>query len=207
MPIPIDVNSAEGKVDGSSAAAAAATASDLEPELREAERFMKLLGDGYDDWTFQTLDDDKERGDPQLIRLFQSRHGRVAPELVKLNRRGAGVFAMVNRGDGLGRRTENVVAVRAVFVDLDGTPLSVVDEAPLEPHLVVESSPRRYHAYWCVEDLRLELFERVQKILASELQGDPSVSDLPRLMRLPGFYHPKILGLYSPAPLQDSIAN
>lgn len=163
----------------------------IAPDLRETECFLKLLGDGDDDWTFQTLDDQRGRNDSQLIRIFHSTQGRVAPDLIRLNQAGAGVFAMVNRGDCRGRRAENVMAVRAVFVDLDGTPLSVIDGVALEPHLVVESSPGRYHVYWRIEDLPLQLFQRVQKALALQLKADPSVNDLPRLMRLPGFYHRK----------------
>jgi hypothetical protein len=37
---------------------------------------------------------------------------------------------MVNRGDLRGRKAENVVAVRAVFLDLDGSPLDPVLTAP-----------------------------------------------------------------------------
>ena len=98
---------------------------------------------------------------------------------------------MINRGDGRGRRAQNVIEVRAVFVDLDGTPVSVLDGSPLEPQLVVESSPGRYHAYWRIENLPLEQFEAVQLALARRFQGDPVVKDLPRVMRLPGFYHLK----------------
>ena len=43
--------------------------------------------------------------------------------LTKLNDAGAGIFMMVNAGDGRGRKAENVTRVRAVFADFDGTPL------------------------------------------------------------------------------------
>lgn len=161
------------------------------PDFQEARRFLTLLGEDSEDWTFQTLDDDKTRRDSSLTRIFHARQGRVATELAELNAHGAGVFVMVNRGDGQGRRAGNIVEVRAVFIDLDGTPVSVIESAPLEPHLVVESSPGRYHIYWRIEGLQLNQFASIQTALASRFRGDPAVKDLPRLMRLPGFYHVK----------------
>ena len=97
---------------------------------------------------------------------------------------------MINQGDFRGRSASNVVAVRAVFVDLDGTPISVIHDSPLKPHIIVESSPRRYHAYWRI-NCPLECFKSVQQGLAHQFGGDPSVCDLSRVMRLPGFYHQK----------------
>jgi putative DNA primase/helicase len=60
-----------------------------------------------------------------------------------------------------------------------------------EPHVVVESSPGKYHAYWLVEDFPLEQFTPVMKTIAARFGGDKSVHDLPRVMRLPGFIHQK----------------
>ena len=159
------------------------------PNMQEAERFLTLLGDGLDQWTFQTFDDNGDRRDGVLAQILHAHDRPVARKLAELNRLGAGVFAMVNRGDGQGRKAQNVVEVRAVFVDLDGAPLAGIETAPLEPHLGIESSPGRYHAYWRIEGLDLELFEMVQTALARRFGGDPSVKDLPRVMRLPGFYH------------------
>lgn len=125
-------------------------------------------------------------GGPQLF------HGALAeglPDVEAANRAGHGIFIMVNEGDGRGRATKNVTRVRALFVDLDGAPLpeSVIPA----PHIVVETSPGRYHLYWVVEDVPLERFSELQIALAALFDGDPAVSDLPRVMRVPGFYHLK----------------
>ena len=61
----------------------------------------------------------------------------------------------------------------------------------LLPTMVVSSSPGRWHAYWLISDCPLETFGPTQQRLASMFNGDPSVIDLPRVMRLPGFYHLK----------------
>ena len=92
-------------------------------------------------------------------------------DLVRENLRGCGIFVTINRTDGTGRKSENIVGIRAVFVDLDGTPLQPVLDAPLPPHVIVESSPGHYHAYWIIEDLSLNEFTPVQKELASRFGG------------------------------------
>ncbi|MBK7793121.1 MAG: hypothetical protein IPJ62_11745 [Betaproteobacteria bacterium] len=51
--------------------------------------------------------------------------------------------------------------MRAVFLDLDGAPLAPVLAAGLEPHIVVESSPGKFHVYWQTDDCPLDQFERV----------------------------------------------
>lgn len=163
----------------------------LEPDLRQALRFLTLLSEPDFDWTFQTFDDNAERADRSLAQIFHSCEGHVAPKLIELNRRGAGVFVMINRGDGKGRKAENVIAVRAVFVDLDGAPMGVLESAPLKPHIVVETSPGRFHAYWRIEGLLLEQFVASQLALARRFNGDLAVKDLSRVMRLPGYYHLK----------------
>jgi len=61
----------------------------------------------------------------------------------------------------------------------------------LEPHIVVESSPGKWHAYWRVADVPLDKFSELQIALAALFGGDPAVSDLPRVMRVPGFFHLK----------------
>ena len=70
------------------------------------------------------------------------------------------------------------------------------------PDWVVRSSPGRWHAYWRVIDCPLDQFSLIQSALAVKFGGDPSVKDLPRVMRLPGFVHlkhePFVSQLYLP---------
>jgi len=98
---------------------------------------------------------------------------------------------MVGEGDGKGRKAANVQRVRAYFVDLDGAPVAPVQSAPLPPHVVVESSPGRWHAYWWIDGAPLDTFKGVQRALAERFAADAKVCDLPRVMRLPGFQHRK----------------
>jgi len=160
-----------------------------------AANFLRLLAED-EAVTFQTYDDDEQRrkaGDarPALTWVLHGRLEGHDAALERLNRSGAGVFVMVNRGDGRGRKAANVTAVRALFVDLDGAALQPVLDAGLEPHAIIETSPGRWHAYWLVSDCSLSDFAPLQRALAARFGGDPSVHDLPRVMRLPGFWHRK----------------
>ena len=108
-----------------------------------------------------------------------------------MNAQRAGVFVTINATDGKGRETENIVRVRALFNDLDGAPLGPVTQSKPTPHIVVESSPGRFHPYWLVDNVELKEFTVLQKGLIEHFDGDKAVHDLPRVMRLPGFVHRK----------------
>lgn len=154
-----------------------------------AARFLAALtGDPVH--TFQTFAeaDKVKRGQGRILHGSLESRSRL---LTSLNEQGAGVFVMVNRGDGNGRKSANVTAARALFVDLDGAPVEPVLNCQLPPRIVVESSPGKWHCYWPVVDLPLERFTDAQKALAHLFAGDPKVCDRARVMRLPGFLHRK----------------
>jgi hypothetical protein len=172
----------------------------------EAKRFLELLGGGTALFTFQTFDDNEERSKAHAavnaLRKKQGKrplpspfvrvlHGTLTQHwdtLCDLNAQGAGVYVTVNRTNLRGRKAEDIVAVRALFVDLDGAPLP--QQGP-QPHIVVETSPGHWHVYWRVTDVRLDEFAGKQRALIALHGGDSVVCDLPRVMRLPGFYHCK----------------
>jgi hypothetical protein len=151
-------------------------------------RFLSLFGDRF---TFQTFGEGSAKGKRELSRVMHGTLREHAATLADLNEKGAGVFFMVNAGDGLGRKAGNAQQVRALFVDLDGSPLAPVQAATLPPHNIVESSPGRWHAYWRVADCPLDKFKALQQALAKRFDADCKVCDLPRVMRLPGFDHRK----------------
>lgn len=177
-------------------------------DLDQARRFLDLL-DPRGVFTFQTFadreelkrtfkgQDGKTRPYDPLAKVFRGTLDQHADALIALNRQGAGVFVMVNEGNAVvheGRKTcrtnGNVVRIRANWVDLDGAPIEPVLAAPRPPEIVVESSPGKWHGYWRTE-CGLEEFAPVQLALAGHFGGDPSVVDLARVMRLPGFFHNK----------------
>lgn len=168
----------------------------LMPDLTQANRFLDVLSAG-DAFTFQTFDDSKGNKAANLARVLHGTLTQHQDQLSQMQQQGAGVFVMINKGDGFihagsktCRTTKNVLRIRALWVDLDGSPLAPILKA-LHPDIVVESSPKRWHAYWLTNDCALEDFKLRQQQIASKFEGDPKVCDLPRVMRLPGFWHQK----------------
>ncbi len=133
----------------------------------DADKFLRMLGASH---TFQTFDDSR-KSNHRLSRIMHGTFAQHAAALEQLNIQGAGVFVMVNAGDGRGRRASNVQAVRALFADLDGAPLSPVKAFPLRPHIIVESSPGRWHAYWFAKDVPLDDFKQMQQSIALRFEA------------------------------------
>ncbi len=172
-------------------AAAEARPSDEERKA-EAERFLALLDEEAEVFCFQVFDDLDARKEPALA---SNRHGTLDglwPWLDAVNRQGAGIFVTVNETDGAGREGGNIVRVRAVFADFDPPKTAPAPARyPLPPAWQVESSPGKRHAYWPVDGLPLADFKPLTKTVIAALGSDPSPNDLPRVMRLPGFFHMK----------------
>ncbi len=151
--------------------------------IEEAQRFLTALGCN-DNTRFRTFDDAKRGG--VIPRCWSAKEFDRLPDA---NKNGAGVFVVVN--ETTGDSDKKVTRVRAVFVDLDGAPLEPVTDCNLSPHIVIESSPGRYHAYWKVVGCSLEQFRGLQQWAAGRFNGDKSIVNLSRVMRLPGFIHQK----------------
>jgi putative DNA primase/helicase len=172
------------------------TATKFEFNQPEAKRFLDALCQGdskHEAFAFQTFDDDKKRKNPALIEVHTTKpNGQWAEHIERLNNTGAGIFVTVNKTDGRGRKNENVTGIRALFVDLDGAPIEPVREWSVKPYMIVESSPGKFHAYWRHDgSVELKDFGWIQSKLAIKFGGDPSMDDLPQVMRLPGAWHRK----------------
>jgi hypothetical protein len=160
------------------------------PDRSEAQRFLKLLDPTTDKFTFQTFDDDKDRKNGRLVRIFHGTLTEHFDELTRFNRHGAGVFVTINATDFAGRTTAHIVRVRCLFADFDKRN----DTAPItqpQRHMLVKSSPGKWHVYWRVNGIALNDFTRFQLAIIRRYDTDPSVQDLPRVMRLPGFFSPQ----------------
>ena len=156
--------------------------------MNNAELFLYILADEHH--TFQVFND-KKGGKFNISKVFQGKLKDVQSKLSNLNKIDIGVYVTINKTDRQGRKTENITKVRALFADLDGSPLTPILKAKPEPHMIIESSKGKYHAYWLVDDCPLDKFSMYQKAIAKKFNSDPKVCDLPRVMRLPGFYHCK----------------
>jgi len=175
----------------------------LSPHFDECKIFIHKLAGKNAQFTFQTFDDVEvwdeakqkavKRMDKNLVRVLHGTFNEHKHALAALNKRGAGVFVAINQTDLKGIKQENILKVRALFVDLDGSPIQPILDLPedLQPHIIIESSPNRWHAYWLVDNCSLEQFPHVQRALAVKFDGDKAVNNINRVMRLVGFSHNK----------------
>ena len=108
--------------------------------------------------------------------------------LIKANTSGMNVAVAVNTITGKSCTDSNVSTITAVFIDDDDGVLDLETLLSLrvEPHHVVETSPKRFHAYWFVKHCTVAEFKPLQRALAKCLQTDRSVCNPARVMRLPG---------------------
>jgi hypothetical protein len=137
---------------------------------------------------FRTFDDRKNRLRKDLSGNLTGTFDAKEKELLRRNADGAGVFVVINHG---GHSDAAVTKVRAVFADTDGAPLEPIVEA-LTPHCVIATSPGNFHVYWLVDNqFPLDQFKPIQRAIAHKFGADSAVSNLSRVMRLPGFTHNK----------------
>lgn len=160
-----------------------------------ALRFLRFLTHGkqHAPQAFRLIHD-TDRNQDTLLRYGSLAH--LVGFLRQANQAGYGVFAVINQTDGKGQAAKNVTRVRAVFVDLDGSPIP--DDLHNLAHAAVwtsppnDNEPARAHLYWLVDDtVTVDLFRPVQQGLINTFAGDAGIHDLPRVMRLPGFLHQK----------------
>ena len=108
-------------------------------------------------------------------------------EMSKKNREGYAIHAVINDG---GQQGKDINKIRAVFTDFDTPELPDPDYA-IEPSIVVRTSPGKHHDYWFTDEVVVKQFKPLQLKLIDRYKTDSSVNDLPRVMRIPGFYHVK----------------
>lgn len=138
----------------------------------------------------------------------------VIPSLQFMQRYNAAIYFTVNEGNGIPHslsndpnnlncgKKSNITTLKALFIDTDDGDVKVLTERLKElnllPHLIVESSPNKYHLYFLLEPVIIggsdcvDKWIELQKFLASLVAGlDQSMTDINQVLRLPGFYHQK----------------
>ena len=110
-----------------------------------------------------------------------------------------GIFFTVNELDeeldpGRHRTGKMVIGYRATFMDDDTPRDEARDDFPIEPSLIVQTSPGKFHYYWLIDEPRKvdkDEWQMVQTGLINTYEGDKQARDLTRYLRLPGFNHMK----------------
>lgn len=156
---------------------------DYSKSLMESQRYLKALSKTTD-VHFRLIPE--RPNDTRKPYSLSKTLTKALPELKRKNAEGYGVFVVVNNG---GTTEAQITDCPALFVDFDAKTAPPVYE-PV-PSFVVSTSPEKHHAYWLATDIKLSGFTPYQRALIAKYKTDPSVNDLPRVMRLPGFYHMK----------------
>lgn len=149
-----------------------------------AAQFLSVLDPLCDLHRFVAIHD--QDGAAHGVPMF----GRLAdmwPHICELNATGYGIFVNVNRMRDAGGKTSDVARVRAVWRDNDA---GSVKPLPIEPHIVVQSSPGRSHEYW-LADVGADDHARILRGIVQNLDGDRNALGLARVLRLPGTLHMK----------------
>lgn len=162
----------------------------IQPDISQAEEFFEFMLGEEDEIDFRTL---SETGENQFARKVSGRFDIISKQLIHENKRGNGVFWLVNKARDRAQNDASIESVRALFVDLDGSPVEpLLENQDALPHVVVETSPGKYHAYWIINNsLKTSDFKQFQVALAKKFNGDESVSNLSRILRVPGYFHMK----------------
>ncbi|MFN3453468.1 MAG: hypothetical protein ACK41T_00810 [Pseudobdellovibrio sp.] len=116
-------------------------------------------------------------------------------EISDYNRKGYGVFALANEGNGF--KDVDIHKVNSWFVDIDfkiSPKLNieiVFDSLPLIPSCIIDTK-NGFHIYFMAKDGNLSNFKIIQRNLVKLIHGsDPQVINLSRIMRVPDFCHMK----------------
>ena len=156
--------------------------------IDDAEHFLSLIAPDKTEFCFRSINHLKDGA-----KNYTDTLEHLADELINKNCvKHDGVFVVINDG---GHKDDAIVKIRAVFCDWDdpATAEQLCGEASklLMPHIIVESSPHKRHAYWLVDDVSVERFSLWQDHLIRLFESDKSIKNKSRVMRLPGFLHTK----------------
>ena len=104
------------------------------------------------------------------------------------------MWITINDTGGNGRKASAVNRIRAVWQEDDD---GFEGEFPLEPSVVVETSPGHFHRYWLVagewpaDEQGRRDFAGVMACMVANYGSDKGAKDISRVLRMPGFLHRK----------------
>jgi hypothetical protein len=169
--------------------------------------YLRTLDPAATAFTFQTFDDNEKRKggkDKLLAGIYQGmpeKHSKLTGRFDKLGQAyeaGAGVWVTVNPQNGKGRSKACTTRIRSVWCEDDNDDGNAVTRKfPIEPSMVVESSPGKRHNYflvdgdWPVDEQGVSDFNGVLACMIANHGSCADAKDICRVLRLPGVDHRK----------------
>lgn len=165
------------------------------------EQFLEImLGEGWEDVNLilQSYDDNKDRMadeaqiakatgkkySSQRAHTFQGTWGELRRRVQLMAEDGCAICWTLQEFAGKRQdKPEFFRAFRGIVLDFDAC--QSLPEFPLPPHCIVESSPKKYHAYFRGILDRLS-FLRLMSCLVAKYGADDNAKDVCRVLRLPG---------------------
>src|SRR5262245_21114731 len=160
----------------------------------QVQRYLRLLDPNAEWFTFQLFTDQENKPNPDPLAKVLTVNKVRRSVLDPYEQGHAGVWVTVNETNGKGRKAADIARVRAVWQEDDD---GYEGELPLEPSMVVETSPGRYHRYllvegdWPADEQGRKDFAGVMARMVADYGSDKSAKDISRVLRVPGFLHRK----------------
>ena len=141
-------------------------------------------------FTVAYMDRESKAPIPNLHTMFGNAEEVGALTEKLYNSHAATLHVVLNATKDKGRKASDVLYPRALALDLDrqvdSTELNGIIDA-YKPHLVIETSPKKFHLYWKVStDLKLEQWKYFNSALAAKFDGDLSLDQVQKTLRAPG---------------------
>ena len=162
--------------------------------MTDTQDFLSLLDPTQDKFLFCCYhEQDKEK----QAHIFYGKYEQYEKLLHKHNSQGYGIYIAVNYTKSKGRKLADIMHPRAIFQDDDK---GFEGEYPIEPNIVVNTSPGKYQRYWFIDQADIDSpwdqeswheWEGIEQRLIQDYGNDQSVKDRARVLRLPGFIHNK----------------
>lgn len=162
--------------------------------LEQAQAYIATLTGNVDAICDFRMIHDTNKGIPAIP--MRGTLAQCWQSIVGYNNQGYGSFICINAMDGNGLEYANVQYIRTHVVDLDNVSAGANYDRATQwfpaPSFAVQSSPGKYHVYWPVAPyLDNDAYVRRQRKLRQFFDGDKTVIDPTRVLRLPGTYHLK----------------
>lgn len=162
-------------------------------ETEKTMEFFRALGYKDKDRLYMRRfhDKDKEHHPSENMECDLSQFPSFRSSMIQYNKDGYGFFYVVN---GCSQRDSGVKDVRAQFMEMDDysfeDQVHKINAFPLEPSIIVKTR-KSLHVYWLIRNGDIKQFRSIQKMLSVFFDGDRSIHNESRTMRIPYFYHMK----------------
>ena len=154
------------------------------------EEYLHLLDSNTDSFLFTAFDYRKEK----KPKIFYGSLQELQPQLKALNDDVFCIYVTVNETKaGTSRRKADIIRARAIWIEDDVPVDEPRDDFPIQPSMIVESSPGKYHYYWLTSTDNFTEWNSVMDTMVEVWGCDKNARDISRVLRLPGFKHRKDL--------------